>query len=88
MGCLVGRGKVQAWNVEMDGQGAVTLVVDLARACEKVQLNVVCPGASLGKKKTMTTKEKFVVEENEKADELCWRKHIDTSSTPRGPTPP
>ena len=55
---------------------------------EKVQLNVVCPGASLGKKKTMTTKEKFVVEENEKADELCWRKHIDTSSTPRGPTPP
>ena len=32
-------------------QGAVTLVVDRARACEKGQLKVVCPGASLGKRK-------------------------------------
>ena len=32
-------------------KGSVTLVVDLARTCEKMQLNVVYPGASLGKRR-------------------------------------
>ena len=32
--------------------GSVILVMDLAEACEKVQLKVVCPGASLGKRRS------------------------------------